>query len=88
SDFMFTLYIKPEHRQLMKEAFDLTDGALIILTDNPEKGEGILTAEGESIWIRTNPSADEMSFVESNKAVEQARKAKNAIDEINEVLKL
>lgn len=88
SDFMFTLYIKPEHRELMKEAFDLTDGALAILTDNPEKGEGILKIEGESIWIRTNPSAEEMSFVESNKAVERARKTKDAIDEINKVLKL
>ncbi|TDN16154.1 hypothetical protein CEE79_12300, partial [Lactobacillus crispatus] len=67
SEFMFVLATKPEHRKLMKETVDLTDGALDILTGNPEPGEGILRQEGESIWIRTNPSQREMDFVESNR---------------------
>lgn len=86
SEFMFILATKPEHRQLMKETVDLTDGALDILTGNPEPGEGILRQEGESIWVRTNPSAAEMDFVESNRAVGQARKNKNALDAINKAL--
>ncbi len=86
SDFIFTLYIKPEHRELMKEAFDLTDGDLDILTGHPETGEGILRIEGENIWIRTNPSPKEMEFVESNKAVEKARKARDVVEQINRSL--
>ena len=84
SEFMFILATKPEHRKLMKDTIDLTDGALDILTGHPEPGEGILRQEGESIWIRTNPSAYEMTFAESNPAVEAARKRKNAIDEMNQ----
>ena len=80
---MFVLATKPEHRKLMKETVDLTDGALDILTGNPEPGEGILRQEGECIWIRTNPSQREMDFVESNRAVGQARKNRNALDAIN-----
>lgn len=87
SEFMFCLQTKPEHRQLMKDAIDLTDGALNILTGNPEPGEGILRAEGDSIWIKTNPSQEEMEFAESNRAVELARKTKDAVREINEKLK-
>lgn len=83
SEFMFVLATKPEHRKLMKETVDLTDGALDILTGNPEPGEGILRQEGESIWIRTNPSQREMDFVESNRAVGQARKNRNALEAIN-----
>lgn len=83
SEFMFVLATKPEHRKLMKETVDLTDGALDILTGNPEPGEGILRQEGESIWIRTNPSQREMDFVESNRAVGQARKNRNVLEAIN-----
>lgn len=86
SEFMFVLATKPEHRQLMKETVDLTDGALDILTGNPDPGEGILREEGESIWIRTNPSQKEMDFVESNRAVGQARKNRNAIEAINKAI--
>lgn len=87
SEFMLVLATKPEHRQLMKESIDLTDGALDILTGHPEPGEGILRQEGESIWIRTNPSDREMEFAESNRAVEAARRNKNLMDEINTALR-
>lgn len=86
SEFLFVLQTKPEHRQLMKDAVDLTDGALNILTGNPETGEGILRAEGDSIWIRTNPSPEEMKFAESNRAVEIARENSDSVREINERL--
>lgn len=86
SEFMYVLATKPEHRQLMKETVDLTDGALDILTGNPEPGEGILRQEGESIWIRTNPSPAEMDFVESNRAVGQARKNRRTLDAINKAI--
>lgn len=86
SEFLFVLATKPEHRELMKNTADLTDGALEILTGHPAPGEGILKQEGESIWIRTNPSAYEMSFAESNKAVEAARKNKSIVDEINKAI--
>ena len=86
SEFMFILATKPEHRELMKNTVDLTDGALDILTGHPEPGEGILRQEGESIWVRTNPSAYEMSFAESNKAVEAARKQKDLVDQMNKAL--
>lgn len=86
SEFMFLLATKPEHRQLMKNAIDLTDGALDILTNNPEPGEGILRQEGESVWIRTNPQPFEMTFAESNRAVEAARKRKDKLDQINKIL--
>lgn len=86
SEFIYILATKPEHRELMKNTVDLTDGALDILTGNPEPGEGILRQEGESIWIRTNPSPEEMKFAESNRAVGQARKQKNFVDMINNSL--
>lgn len=86
SEFMYVLATKPEHRKLMKETTDLPDGALDILTGNPEPGEGILSSEGENIWIRTNPSAKEMKFVESNRAVGQARENRNAINSINKAI--
>ena len=86
SEFMLVLATKPEHRALMKNTLDLTDGALDILTGHPEPGEGILRQEGESIWIRTNPSDREMAFAESNRAVLAARKQKDIVDQINRAL--
>ena len=86
SDFMFFLGFKSEYKALMKEAFDLTDGALEILTEHPEKGEGILKTESENLWIRTNPGRDEWDFVESNKAVEKARQDRNIVSQINDAL--
>lgn len=86
SEFMFLLATKPEHRQLMKNAIDLTEGSLDILCNNPEPGEGILRQEGESVWLRTNPQPFEMTFAESNRAVEAARKRKDTLDKINKLI--
>lgn len=88
SEFLFMLATKPEHRELMKNTADLTDGALDILTGHPEPGEGILRQEGESIWIRTNPSQFEMTFAESNRAVQAARERRDTVDQLNKTLSL
>ena len=53
----------------VKENFDLSDGEIDILFGNPEKGEGILRTGKSSVWLKTNPSEDELTFIESNKAV-------------------
>lgn len=53
----------------IKENFNLTDGELDILFNQaPDKGEGILRVGKSSVWMRTNPSDDEMVFLESNTA--------------------
>lgn len=53
----------------IKENFDLSNGELGILFANPDKGEGILRYGKSSTWLRTDPSEDELAFVESNAAV-------------------
>ncbi|PMC36410.1 hypothetical protein CJ195_15550 [Bacillus sp. UMB0899] len=53
----------------VKESFDLSDGELDILFGNPDKGEGILRTGKSSIWLQTNPSEDDLTFIESNQAV-------------------
>ena len=87
SEHMFILKTKPEHRDLMKQTMDLPDGAMDILCANPEKGEGILRVEGESVLIRSNPTQADWKFVESNRAVGEERKnAQGVIDDINNSL--
>lgn len=53
----------------VKENFDLSDGEIEILFGNPDKGEGILRSGKSSIWLQTNPSEEELTFIESNQAV-------------------
>lgn len=53
----------------VKDSFDLSDGEIDILFGNPDKGEGILRTGKSSIWLQTNPSDDELTFIESNQAV-------------------
>lgn len=53
----------------IQENFDLSSGEIGILFKNPDKGEGILRHGKSSVWIRTDPSEDEMVFAESNTAV-------------------
>ncbi|KAA6447014.1 DUF87 domain-containing protein [Bacillus swezeyi] len=53
----------------IKENFDLSDGEIDILFGNPESGEGILRIGKNSVWLKTNPSDEEMTFLESNEAV-------------------
>jgi type IV secretory pathway VirB4 component len=57
--------------QYIRENFNLTEGEIDKLFNNPDKGEGILRVGKSSVWIRTNPSDEEMIFVESNEAVLQ-----------------
>jgi type IV secretory pathway VirB4 component len=51
------------------ENFDLSAGEIDILFGNPDKGEGILRMGKSSIWLQTNPSDEELFFIESNQAV-------------------
>lgn len=53
---------------LIKENFDLSQGELDTLFQNPDKGEGILRTGRSSVWIQTDPSKDELIFIESNNA--------------------
>lgn len=63
--------------KLIQENFDLSQGEINILFQNPDKGEGILRSGRSSVWIQTDPSPDELIFIESNNAVlEEHRKRK------------
>lgn len=55
--------------QKIRENFDLSEGEISCLFGNPEKGEAILRSGKSSVWLRTDPSDEELTFVESNTAV-------------------
>ncbi|MFL0365239.1 VirB4 family type IV secretion system protein [Pseudobacillus sp. 179-B 2D1 NHS] len=59
---------KIDLRQI-RENFNLTQGEIDILFANTDKGEGILRIGENSVWLQTNPSEEEMLFIESNQAV-------------------
>lgn len=62
---------------VMEESFKLSRGERDLLFENPEKGEGIFRLGRSSIHIRTDPSKDEIDFIESNAAVlAEARREK------------
>lgn len=88
SETMFVLRISPEHRERMQKTMSLSDGAMDILTNNPEPGEGILKQENNLIWIRTNPSASEMSFAESNRANARSQQEKDFLSQMNRMANL
>jgi hypothetical protein len=54
--------------QAMKEAFNLSDGELSIVSGKPKKGEGLLRTQNESAWIRTDLFDYEKLLFESNRA--------------------
>lgn len=62
-----------------KENFDLSAGELDILFGNPDKGEGILRIGKNAIWLQTNPSEEELIFIESNTAVLAELQAKKRL---------
>ncbi|MDE3841025.1 hypothetical protein C0966_17315 (plasmid) [Bacillus methanolicus] len=53
----------------IRENFDLSSGEIDILFGMPDKGEGILRIGKSSVWLQTNPSEEELFFIESNQAV-------------------
>lgn len=55
--------------KMIRENFNLTQGEIEILFANTDKGEGILRSGENSVWLQTNPSEEEMIFIESNQAV-------------------
>lgn len=66
--FMFLKQSKLDLKAI-RENFDLSEGEINILFGNPDKGEGILRVGKSSVWLRTNPSKEELFFIESNEAV-------------------
>lgn len=63
---------------LIEESFNLTRGERKLLFENPEKGEGILRIGKSSIHLRTDPSEEELMFIESNAAVLAERRAQRS----------
>ncbi|MEK5071674.1 DUF87 domain-containing protein [Sporosarcina sp. FSL K6-1508] len=64
--------------KLIEENFDLSKGEINILFQNPDKGEGILRVGRSSVWLQTDPSKEDIDFIESNIAVlEENRRRKN-----------
>ncbi|MEI2356264.1 VirB4 family type IV secretion system protein [Mesobacillus zeae] len=59
----------------IRENFDLSEGEINILFGNPDKGEGILRMGKNSVWLQTNPSEEELFFIESNHAVFEEKMA-------------
>lgn len=53
----------------VRENFDLSEGEISIIFGNPGKGEGILRIGKSSVYLQTNPSEEELVFIESNQAV-------------------
>lgn len=68
-------------KKKIEENFDLTQGELNILFNNPDKGEGVLRVGRNSVWLKTDPSEDEMTFIESNEAVLQELLRKRQLQE-------
>ncbi len=66
--FMFLKQNKIDLKKI-RENFDLSEGEISCLFGNPEKGEAILRSGKSSVWLRTDPSEEELTFVESNTAV-------------------
>lgn len=83
SETMFVLRINPEHRERMQKTMNLSDGAMDILTNNPQPGEGILKQENNLVWIRTNPSSIEMEFAESNRANSRKNQERDFLEQLN-----
>lgn len=64
--------------KLIEENFDLSKGEINILFQNPDKGEGILRQGRSSVWLQTDPTQDEIEFIESNMAVLEETRQKRA----------
>lgn len=68
--------------KVIQENFDLSAGEINILFGNPDKGEGILRMGKSSVWLQTNPSEEELFFIESNQAVyEEQMKRKQLLQQ-------
>ncbi|GED33922.1 DUF87 domain-containing protein [Brevibacillus centrosporus] len=61
-------------RDLVRDTFQLTEGEISLISGDLPPGEGILRVGQESVWMRTEASQDELPFLESNLAVQQAMK--------------
>ncbi len=72
--FFFLKQNKIDLKQI-EENFDLSKGEINILFQNPDKGEGILRVGRSSVWLQTDPTENEIQFIESNAAVlEESKK--------------
>ncbi|MEI5919414.1 hypothetical protein WBU96_19715 [Bacillus albus] len=68
-------------KEEIRRNFDITQGELDIVFGNPAKGEGVLKRGDNSIWLRTDPSDEEMIFIESNPAVLEERLKKQTLQQ-------
>lgn len=66
--FFFLKQNKVDYNHIVKN-FDLSRGERGILFENPDKGEGILRVGKSSVHLQTDPSKEELDFIESNMAV-------------------
>lgn len=66
-------------KEEVRRNFDITEGELNIIFGNPAKGEGVLKTGDSSIWLRTDPSDEELVFIESNPAVLEEKLKRQAI---------
>ena len=65
-------------KEEVRRNFDITEGELNIIFGNPAKGRCIKTGDS-SIWLRTDPSDEELVFIESNPAVLEEKLKRQAI---------
>ncbi|KYD23177.1 VirB4 family type IV secretion system protein [Caldibacillus debilis] len=65
----------------IKENFDLSEGEIGIIFGKTDLGEGILRIGHNSVWIKTNPSEEELFFIESNEAVYEERMRQKKLQE-------
>lgn len=67
----YALFFLEQNRidlQQVKENFPLSNREIEIIFNNPGIGEGILRINNSPIWLQTDPSDEEMLFLESNSA--------------------
>lgn len=68
----------------IEQNFNLSRGERALLFENPDKGEGILRCGKSSVHLRTDPSAEDLEFIESNAAVlAESRKRKEFYKQLN-----
>lgn len=78
SEHYLLLKLKPEHKKIMQDSFELPEGVMDSLTVNLEPGEGVMCIEDEYFRVRINPSDEELEFAESNEANRRRKKNEQA----------
>lgn len=66
SQFFFFTHIKQARREAIQHAFQLNEGVMDQLCGETEKGEGVMMNRNKCLWVRTDVTPEELTFVESN----------------------